>query len=280
MGSAIAKNPWLSQTAVIRAIRPEIEQVATYQVELVDREANASYRFQPGQFNMLYLPGAGEIAISVSSGYDGVLEHTIRQVGNVTRFLSKLEAGATIGMRGPYGSSWPIDDCRGQDVLIVAGGIGLAPLRPMLHNLMADRAAYGRIVLLYGARTPDTLLFASQYEAWIDAGIELQTTVDRCDRDWLGNVGVVPQLIDRLTGLRPDQTQMVACGPEVMMRYSVHSAQDRGIPKNRMWLSVERNMQCAVGLCGHCQFGPTFVCKDGPVFRYDMIESLLRVEAL
>jgi NAD(P)H-flavin reductase len=265
---------------VIRAIRPEIEGVATYQLQLADAAANAAYRFRPGQFNMLYLPGAGEIAISVSSGHDGVWEHTIRVVGNVTRSLSKLDPGATIGLRGPYGSSWPVDDCRGQDVFVIAGGIGLAPLRPLLGELIAHRADYRRIVLLYGARTPDTLLFQDHCAAWAAADVEIHIIVDRSIPGWSGNVGVVPLLLDRQHPLDPDRTQILFCGPEVMMRYCVRSALQRGVPKHRLWLSLERNMQCAVGLCGHCQLGPAFVCKDGPVFRYDVIEPFLRVEAL
>jgi NAD(P)H-flavin reductase len=254
--------------------------VATYCLQLADYELNASYRFLPGQFNMLYLPGAGEIAISVSAGHDGVWEHTIRVVGNVTRTLERLRPGATLGIRGPFGSSWPMAQCRGQDVIVVAGGIGLAPLRPVIDELLDHRDDYGRITLLYGARTPDTLLYENQFASWTKAGLEIHSTVDRSTAGWLGNVGVVPHLLDRQPVAAPDRTQVLTCGPEVMMRYTVHSALGRGIPKERIWLSLERNMQCAAGLCGHCQLGPAFICKDGPVFRYDMIDPFLRIEGL
>ena len=277
---AVAGNPWLSQCAVIREIRPEIADVATFRLQLADPDANAAYRFLPGQFNMLYLPGAGEVAISVSARSDGFLEHTIRAVGSVTRSLERLSPGATLGLRGPFGSSWPMAQCRGQDVIVITGGIGLAPLRPVIHELLNHRGDYGRITLLYGARTPDTLLYEQHFASWISAGLEIHTTVDRSAPGWLGNVGVVPLLLDRQPIRAPDRTQILACGPEVMMRYTVLSALERGIAKERIWLSLERNMQCAVGLCGHCQLGPAFVCKDGPVFRFDMIEPFLRVEGL
>ena len=278
--AAATGNPWLSQRAVIREILPEIADVATYRLQLADREANASYRFLPGQFNMFYLPGVGEVAISVSARLDGFLEHTIRAVGSVTRGLERLRPGATLGLRGPFGSSWPIDQCQGQDVIVVTGGIGLAPLRPMIYELLNNRDNYGRITLLYGARTPDTLLYEKEFANWIGAGLEIHTTVDRSAQGWLGNVGVVPLLVDRQPIRSPGRTQILACGPEVMMRYTVLSALDRGIPKEQIWLSLERNMQCAVGLCGHCQLGPAFVCKDGPVFRFDKIEPFLQVEGL
>jgi NAD(P)H-flavin reductase len=277
---AMTSNPWLSQRAVIREIRPEIADVVTYRLQLADREANAAYRFLPGQFNMLYLPGAGEVAISVSACVDGFLEHTIRAVGSVTRAMEQLRVGATLGLRGPFGASWPMAQCQGQDVIVVTGGIGLAPLRPVIHELIHNRSRYGRITLLYGARTPDTLLYEKQFAGWIGAGLEIHTTVDRSAPGWHGNVGVVPLLVDRQSIPDPRHTQILACGPEVMMRYTVLSALDRGIAKEQIWLSLERNMQCAVGFCGHCQLGPAFVCKDGPVFRFDKIEPFLQVEGL
>ncbi|HWA97949.1 MAG TPA: FAD/NAD(P)-binding protein, partial [Pirellulales bacterium] len=274
MNHQIAGNPWLPRRAVIQTIRPEIDRVATYELQLIDGGAE-TFRFAPGQFNMLYVPGAGEIAISISDGCRGTLHHTIRTVGRVTEAFARLEPGTTVGLRGPYGSAWPIEDCRGQDVLIVAGGIGLAPLRPFIQAIFERRAEFGRVMLLYGSRDPDTLLFVDQYAGWNAAEIETYTTVDRAGMHWAGNVGVVPSLIDRLAHLHPQRTRVVMCGPEVMMRYSVRSALQRGITREHLWLSLERNMQCAVGLCGHCQFAGNFACKDGSVLRYDKVRDMM-----
>jgi NAD(P)H-flavin reductase len=280
--SAIADNPWLAEGVEIVAITPEVPAVATYRLRFTDASRAAGFRFRPGQFNMLYLPGVGEVAISISSAPEaGVpLDHTIRVAGNVTRTLAGLGAGGHLALRGPYGSAWPLEECAGADLIVVAGGIGLAPLRPVLYAWLAGRRRFGRLVLLYGARTPDGLLYTREYEAWTDRGIELATTVDRFQPGWTGNVGVVTLLVDRLRPLVPANAAVFVCGPEVMMRYTVRSALARGIGKHQIWVSLERNMQCAVGLCGHCQLGPAFVCKDGPVFRYDLIEPYLNVEAL
>ncbi len=231
---------------------------------------------------MLYLPGVGEIAISLSAGksHRGTWDHTIRVAGNVTHELAGLGIGGALGLRGPYGSSWPLEECAGADVILVAGGIGLAPLRPAIYSCLEDRQRFGRISLLYGARVPDMLLYTSEYDAWTDRQVDVYTTVDRFQPGWSGNVGVVTLLVDRLRPLSPGNSVLFLCGPEVMMRYTVRSALERGLRKDQIWVSLERNMQCAVGLCGHCQLGPAFVCKDGPIFRYDKIEPFLDVEGL
>ncbi len=280
--SAIAENPWLAATAVVDRITPEVPGVATYHLRFRDPDLQARYRFQPGQFNMLYLPGAGEMPISISAGSDGggTWDHTVRVAGNVTRALAALRAGGTLGLRGPYGSGWPLDACAGADVVLVAGGIGLPPLRPVIHHLLSARKRFGNVTLLYGARSPDTLLYTREYETWSNARFDVQTTVDRSAPDWLGNVGVVPLLLDRLRPLTPSNSVLMLCGPEVMTRYTVRTALERGLRADQIWVSLERNMQCAVGLCGHCMLGPAFVCKNGPVFRYDQIEPYLDIEAL
>lgn len=280
--SAVVENPWLCKTVRIDSIRAEIPEVTTYELAFVDPEVAQRYRFQPGQFNMLYLPGVGEVAISISADPAARERwaHTIRVAGTVTQSLARLQPGATIGLRGPYGNPWPMAECRGRDVILVAGGIGLAPLRPVIYELLANRAEYGDITLLLGARTPDGLLYTDDYAGWQAAGMKLISTVDRASPEWGGNVGVVTLLIDRLDLQKPDNTVLLTCGPEVMMHFTVKSARKRGIPEERIWLSSERNMQCAVGLCGHCQLGPTFVCKDGPVFRHDQIAPFLKVEGL
>lgn len=277
-----AQNPWLAQTVSIADIKREIEGVTTYDLAFQDKEFAAAYRFEPGQFNMLYLPGAGEIAISLSDDpqRSGSCAHTIRLAGNVTRSMAALPRGATIGLRGPFGTSWPMAECIGRDVVLVAGGIGLAPLRPVLYQLIRYRRHYQRVSLLHGARSPDMLLYSDQYRSWEQAGVGVETTVDRAGADWGGNVGVVTLLLERLRAMDPANTVLLCCGPEVMMRYTVATAQQRGLQREQIWVSMERNMQCAVGLCGHCQLGPEFVCKDGPVFRYDAIEPFMDVKGL
>jgi NAD(P)H-flavin reductase len=277
-----ATSPWLAHSARIRAITPEIPGVVTYHLEFVAADQRASYSCRPGQFNMLYLPGVGEIPISVS-GRDLVNDtwaHTIRTAGSVTRELERLGIGGQLGLRGPFGTSWPMDACRGRDVVLLAGGIGLAPLRPAIDAILADRSQFGRATLIYGARMPDALLYTGQFTDWISRGLDVRTTVDRATPSWFGNVGVVPLLFDRLRLLSAQNTFVLTCGPEVMMRYAVRSALEHGIPSNQIWLSLERNMQCAVGFCGHCQLGPAFICKDGAVFRHDRIAPFLGREDL
>lgn len=303
-GVAIAANPWLAQPARIAAITQEVAGVATYHLRFVDPEVNAAYRFRAGQFNMIYLPGVGEVAIGVSTGgvstggirTGGVAgptprtdaaaaegptwDHTVRVAGQVTTALSRLAVGGMLGLRGPYGSVWPLDEFVGKDVLLVAGGTGLASLRSAIYELLNNRDRYASVRLLYGARSPDTLLYASEYPAWIDAGMEIQTTVDRAAAGWTGPVGVVPQLQSRLRPWAPERTAMICCGPEVMIRFAVRAALARGLNDRQIWVSMERNMQCAVGLCGHCQLGPQMICKTGPVVRLDAIEPYLAVEGL
>jgi NAD(P)H-flavin reductase len=244
-------------------------------------EAGAPPALQPGQFNMLYLFGVGESAVSVSgipTAGDGVI-HTIRAVGSVTRAMQDLEPGAVIGLRGPFGTAWPVDAARGRDLVLVAGGIGLAPLRPVLHAVMAERGAFGRVLLCYGARSPGDTIFREEMAAWEAANIEVRVTVDRGTDAWQGDVGVVTNLIDR-GGFRGRDTVAMVCGPEVMMHFSVLSLLRRGLAEDTIFVSMERGMRCAVGFCGHCQIGPDFVCRDGPVFPYPRVEPAFRVREL
>ena len=273
-------DPWLAHTVRIDRVTPEIPGVATY--DLVFADGCDGLSFQPGQFNMLYLPGVGECAISISGDpADGSrLPHTIRVAGNVTQELARLPVGATIGLRGPFGSHWPVEECAGKDVILVAGGIGLPPLRPVIYRLLAGRAQYGRLSLLYGSRTSDTLLYTDQFDEWRSRGLDIEVTVDRTNDGWNGHVGVVTLLLERLAVPRPENTLLFTCGPEVMMWYVLQTARSRGLPAENFWMSLERNMNCAIGLCGHCQFGPEFICKDGPVLRFDRISPFLKVEQL
>jgi NAD(P)H-flavin reductase len=235
--------------------------------------------FLPGQFNMLYVFGVGEVPISMSgdAADTGALVHTIRAVGSVTNALAKLRPGDMVGMRGPYGSSWPLEQARGHDVVIVSGGIGLAPLRPAIYHLLRNRNDYGRVVLLHGVRTPEDLLFAEELEAWQRRDdFQVLVAVQQAGESWQGRVGVVTALFPHAV-FDPERTIGLMCGPEVMMRFTIREFDQRGVPHDQLYVSLERNMQCAVGFCGHCQFGPSFVCMDGPVFRFDRIEAFFEV---
>lgn len=276
------RDLWLAREAVIERIVPEIEGVSTYHLRFTDPEFAASYRFTPGQFNMLYIPGVGESAISLSADpwSRETWAHTIRLAGQVTRTLAGLAAGSSIGLRGPFGAGWPVELISGNDLILAAGGIGLPPLRPLIYQIIAQRERFEKVALLIGARTPQTLVFPSEYLHWRHYDIEVHATVDRAGESWSGSVGATPLLLDRLEIRDPLRTLVFTCGPEVMMRYVARSAERRRIPIENVWLSTERNMQCAGGLCGHCQLGPEFICRDGPVFRFDRIAPYLDVEGL
>jgi NAD(P)H-flavin reductase len=237
------------------------------------------YSFLPGQFNMLYGFGLGEVPISMSGdpAETGSVVHTIRAVGSVTRGLAKLRPGNAIGIRGPFGSSWPLEAARGGDVVLVSGGIGLAPLRPVLYHLLRHRDEYGRVVLLYGARTPGDLLYREELQAWQSRGdFQVLLTVDRADPSWRESIGLVTALFTP-ANFDPQRTVGMMCGPEVMMRFTLGEFEKCGVAADRLYVSLERNMQCAIGFCGHCQFGPNFVCMNGPVFRHDRIKAFFDV---
>jgi NAD(P)H-flavin reductase len=276
-----ASSPWDSHIARIAEVRPEVPGIVTYRLEFDDPAVAAGYRFQAGQFNMLYLPGIGEAAISISSDPEDPanLAHTIRAAGSVTSAFARRQVGEEILLRGPYGTAWPLAACKGLDVIIACGGVGLAPLRPAIYDLIHHRADYGRVFLLYGARTPNDMLYQDEYDTWRDHGIEVETTVDIGDGDWRGNIGVVPVLFYRLR-LKAARTCVLSCGPEIMIRFVVFESLARKIAPERIILSMERNMNCAIGHCGHCQIGPVFVCKDGPVFSYKQLAPYMHVEDL
>jgi NAD(P)H-flavin reductase len=228
---------------------------------------------------MLYVFGVGEVPISVSGdpGRMDRLVHTTRAVGTVTGAMRRLRRGDAIGVRGAYGSAWPVREAEGGTLVIVAGGIGLAPLRPAMYHVLAHREQYGRVLLLYGTRTPEDILFRSELEQWRSKfDLEVHVTVDRASGGWRGNVGVVTNLISKVPFDPSDATALV-CGPEVMMRFTALELQKRGVDLERVHVSMERNMKCGVGLCGHCQWGPVLVCRDGPVFSYDRVKGLLGI---
>ena len=270
----------LPSWAEVVKIVPETEGVSTLHLRLTDPEVRNRYRFEPGQFNMLYIPGCGEAAISMSSDLetaDGLLVHTIRHIGNVTKAASRLKMGDVVGVRGPFGTSWPLETVQGMDVVIACGGIGLPPLRGAIYRIIRDRAKYGKVTLLYGARTPADLMYPAEYEDWKKADIELSVTVDRGDDTWTGRVGVVPMWFYNFR-VDPHKTAVMTCGPEIMMRFVIYEALARRIPPEHIYVSLERNMKCGQGACGHCQQGPYFICKDGPVFPFSSLQSIFNVE--
>lgn len=277
--AARQNGPMMLAPARVIDIKEEAYAISTYTLVFDDQPKRERYHFRPGQFNMLYLPAIGEAPISISSDPDASqhLGHTIRFAGNVTRAISRLHVGDVVGLRGPYGSAWPMERLKGHDLCIITGGIGLAPLRPVLYHVIHHRADFGRVYLLYGARTPDDMLYTGEFEAWENHDIQLRLTVDRADERWRGTVGVVPMLFYHLR-LDPKKTAVLACGPEIMIRFAIYEALARRIPKESIYVSMERNMKCGVGFCGHCQLGPAYVCREGPVFSYAAIEPFFGVE--
>jgi NAD(P)H-flavin reductase len=267
-------DPMLPRPFVVTRTRQDTRDTYTLVLESVD---GAGLPFEPGQFTMLQAFGVGEVPISISGdpARPERLEHTIRNVGSVTSALATAPAGTVLGVRGPFGTGWEVDSGAGGDVVLVAGGIGLAPLRPAILQLATTRGHYGRVVLLYGARTPEDILFADDLRGWArDAGMVVEVTVDNGQHAWRGRVGFVTELVRR-AGFDPRGTLALVCGPEVMMRLTATALVDRGVPADRLRLSMERNMKCGVGLCGHCQLREFFLCVDGPVLPYDRLAPLM-----
>lgn len=238
---------------------------------------------RPGEFMMMYYHGVGEVAISVSgdpSRTDGTVTHTIRSVGRVSAALCAAEQGSTVGMRGPFGTTWGLEEAAGRDLVVVAGGVGLAPLRPVVLGALADRHRYGRVIVIAGARAQRDFLYTAQLADWQrDSRLEVHLTVDVPLQGWPGETGLVTEPLRRLE-LQPDRTTAFLCGPEPMMRSGAQALSDKGIAAQHIRLSLERNMQCGVGWCGHCQLGPLLLCRDGPVVGYDVARPLLEVEQL
>ena len=267
-------DPMLPRLFRVERTRRDTRDTFTLELEPVDGER---LRFAAGQFTMLGAWGVGEVPISISGDptAEGPLEHTIRNVGSVTRALVRTERGGVLGVRGPFGTGWETARAEGGDAVFVTGGIGLAPLRPALQEVVAHRDRYRRVLLLYGARTPEDVLFAHDLRRWeSEYDVEVAVTVDNGPHDWRGRVGFVTQLIPR-AGFDPARATAFVCGPEVMMRTSAQALRDRGVHTDRIRLSMERSMKCGVGLCGHCQLRELFLCVDGPVLGYDRLEPLM-----
>ncbi|MCA9195020.1 MAG: FAD/NAD(P)-binding protein [Planctomycetales bacterium] len=278
-------DPWhILPVQIVRTIA-ETTDVVTFEFAFDDPTVAQEYHFSPGQFNMLYVPGYGEAAISIAgkTPRNGVL-HTIRIVGDVTHAIARGGLGMHLGLRGPFGNPWPVESLcsrvKKPSIVVIAGGVGLAPLRDLILTLIDRRKDFASIHLLLGARTPSDILYRYEIDDWELAGLDVHTTVDRSNSRWRGNVGVVTLLLERLSLPECESTFVLTCGPEVMMRYATKTSMERGIPDSNIWLALERNMNCGIGICGHCQLGPQFLCKDGPVFPFANVRDWLRVQDL
>lgn len=272
--SGQVRDPMIPQIARIRRRWRDGPEIWTLDL-LTEDDGIAP--FVPGQFNMLTVFGVGEVPISVSGdpADGGHLLHTVRAVGPVSAALADLRPGAPVGIRGPFGTGWPVEEITGRDILLIAGGLGLAPLRPAVCRLLAERGRYGTLTLIYGTRSPDDILFHRELQSWRRrTDFDVQITVDHATKTWGGHVGVVTTLLPRAT-FDPSRTTALICGPEVMMRFAVNALRSAGLDEKAIFLSMERNMKCAIGLCGHCQFGTVLVCRDGPVFSFDRIRGML-----
>lgn len=275
-----APTPMAPTPYRVQAQTPETSDTSTLVLAPVDGSPIPPAR--PGQFNMVYVFGVGEAAISLSGNASdaSAIVHTVRNAGRITEAIAAASAGQVLGVRGPYGRGWPMDLARGKDVVLMAGGLGLPPLRPVLYEMLAHREQYGRIEVMLGARTPRDLVYYGEIQSWRQrSDLRFQVTVDAAGRDWYGDVGLVTA---RIPDARFDPANSVAflCGPEIMMKNSARDLEARGIPRSSIWLSMERNMKCALAICGHCQYGPDFVCRDGPVFRYDHIRDRLSLREI
>lgn len=275
VSSTDISDPMLPQPYRVRKARRETTDTVT--VEFVPEGGGEITPFATGQFNMLYLFAIGEIPISISGDPTKrrSLVHTTRDVGLVSKAFCALKPGDVIGVRGPFGSHWPLEQAVGKDLVMVAGGLGLAPLRSVVYQAIAQREKFSRVVLLYSAHMPENLLYRHALEQWrARFDLEVGIIVGHATSEWRGNVGYVTKLLPKAL-FDPANAIAMICGPEVLMRSSAVELQKRGVPAECIFIAMERNMKCGVGLCGHCQFGPHFICKDGPVFQYSSIQNLL-----
>ncbi len=258
----------------------ESGDIFTLRLRLIDPRQRARYRFQPGQFNMVYLHGVGEVAISIVSDREDstLLNHTIRAVGRVTRGLQRLQAGAQIGLRGPYGRGWPLQQAKGHDVIIVTGGLGCAPVVSAITEIEQQRAAYGRLLIVEGVKHHQELIYPDRYLHWqkMERTEVVLCSSGDCAAPWPWHTD---RVTDHLEGMHSAGIALL-CGPEGMMVAAAERLQQRGLPATSIWLSLERNMQCGDGFCGHCQLGSHFVCRDGPVFSWEEIGEALKVKGL
>ncbi|MEO1765808.1 FAD/NAD(P)-binding protein [Thiobacter aerophilum] len=271
----MALNPYLPQPARILKRRQESDTVFTLRLRFEDVGLRARYRFAPGQFNMVYLLGVGEVPISIVSDpeLDGVFDHTIRCVGRVTEGLASLHEGECVGIRGPYGRGWPLSEAQGRDLLVITGGLGCAPVVSVIHYAIRHRRRFGKLTIIQGVKHSDDMIYRDQYQAWSQVpNTEVHVAANAVRGAWPWHVGPVTELIAQAEP-DPERTVVMMCGPEGMMLAAARMLMDKGLPDTALFLSLERNMQCGIGHCGHCQIGGQFVCRDGPVFNFAQVRS-------
>jgi NAD(P)H-flavin reductase len=267
----------LPREAEVLSRSDETRDMISLGLRLTDPVARGRYRFTPGQFNMLYLPGIGGVPISIASDPDRpeTLDHSIRAVGRVTGALAGLHPGDRLGLRGPYGRGWPLEAAEGHELVVVTGGLGCAPVVAAIAYVLARRARFGRLVILQGVKHAADLIWRERYEAWAALpDTEVRLAADEPGQHWTGHIGLVTDLLDEVR-FDPARSLALLCGPEPMMLAAARRLAAVGVADTRIWLSLERGFQCGVGHCGHCQLGPWFVCRDGPVFRWSEIGWLL-----
>lgn len=270
-------NPFVIHPATIVEVRREAPHIVTLRLRLEEAQARKRFRFAAGQFNMLYAFGVGEVAISIVSDPDEpeLLDHTVRVVGRTTEVIGRMEPGDRLGVRGPFGQGWPMEVAKHHDLFIVTGGLGCAPVVGAIEYMFRRRDQYGAIKILHGVKTPHDLLYRERFDVWrTHPRTEVYLTSDEPGKTWHYHVGVVTELFDRVD-LDADRTIVLMCGPEIMMRVGTKILLERGLRPETIYVSLERHMACGIGLCGHCQMGPYFICKDGPVMRYDRIAPFL-----
>lgn len=273
-------NPYLPHDAVITQRTQESDTLFTLRLEFVDPVIKQAYKFAPGQFNMLYLYGVGEVPISiVSDPVDShIIDHTIRAVGRVTHGMAKLKQGDHIGLRGPYGRGWPMLESKAMDIVVVTGGLGCAPVVSVINYIEQRREEFGRLNIVQGVKHTADFIWKDRYDKWREMpDTKVLLAADVGEALWPWHVGPVTNLFDQLE-FNPDNTAVMMCGPEGMMRVVCDHMLDHRVPAEQLFLSMERNMQCAIGHCGHCQYGSKFICKDGPVFSYDKIRPLFNTK--
>jgi sulfhydrogenase subunit gamma (sulfur reductase) len=274
-------TPYAFHSARITGRKTETEGIYTFGMRILDPEIRRAYRFKAGQFNMLYAFGVGEVPISIMSdpAEPETLEHTIRLAGRVTRIMTDWKIGDIVGLRGPYGNGWPVAEARGRDIVIVTGGLGCAPVVGLINYIFRRRDEYGDLHILHGVKTPKDLLYRERFDEWRRAPrTKVYLTSDHPDKSWHYNIGVVTDLFDEISP--PPRALVMMCGPEVMMRFAARSLIQKGIGAGDIYVSMERRMECAVGLCGHCQYREYFVCKDGPILPYSAVKELFGAAGL
>jgi len=283
--TTLVTEPAVSEPMTLRPFEVTAAKKETYDtwtLSFVAADGGPDLAFLPGQFTMMYIFGVGEVPISIAGdpAHPETLIHTVRAVGAVTNAICALSPGDVIGIRGPYGTSWPVDKSTGRDMIVVAGGIGLAPVRPSIYSILANRDSYGSVSIVYGSRSPADLLYTDEVRTWKSRfDVNMQVTVDRGDQTWMGDVGVVTPLLNRLS-FDVTHAMAILCGPEIMMRVVAKDLARGGMPTSDIYVSLERNVKCGIGYCGHCQIGASFICKDGPVVPYDEVADRLGLEEL